>query len=288
MPLDAEYNGPDINSKLDCANYQKTYMVHVLRPRFMGWSQSRALRKLASLVRQNHKAIREADQLNFNKDYLTPIFARTDQTPGEAITQLGHVLRQDGTVEGEYSLYCSEFIWMVQSLARRGSWPEWLRKSGRWCYAYKPIPMIGKGKKPGLAEGPLWVLRALDKSVDTEAKRALVQELFTDGDAAKLSDGHLKVAEQVAPLMVQLKRHYLAAIDPDSEPEAAAPDTPDIDTIREAIRKDFPPNYSPTAFLINTFLPRRHRDREYDYLYTLAFVTAEDYEKGLELAPEGR
>jgi hypothetical protein len=39
------------------------------------------------------------------------------------------------------------------------------------------------------------------------------------------------------------------------------------------------PNYSPTAFFINSFLPADHPERQFDYLYTLLFVPSAEFEQ---------
>jgi hypothetical protein len=139
---------------------------------------------------------------------------------------------------------------------------------------FEPMQLAGTSSSTiGLAEGPL-----LSLMTARVAERAgLVDQIFTPGNAGRLSSGHRAVAEQVAPLMAGLSQYYkgrAAGASAEMTASAATQLNGGIGNV---------PNYSPTAFMVSAMqdVPAR----KLDYVATVVFVDREaDVLKAKKLA----
>src|SRR5205807_937196 len=121
-------------------------------------------------------------------------------------------------------------------------------------------------------EGPLAVLRSAGENLTAEQKDRLIRSIFVDNESPQLSAGHRETARKVKPLMGQLERYYQMELLGDDTFDSAP-------VLAKAMDESMPPNYSPTAFFINSFLPSDHPERRFDYLYTLLYLPDRDFEQ---------
>ena len=76
--------------------------------------------------------------------------------------------------------------------------------------------------------------------------------------------------------MGQLERYYQTQLLGAASEKDISESGPEL---AKAINESMPANYSPTAFFINSFLPPDHPERQFDYLYTLLYVSSSDFEQ---------
>lgn len=310
-PLDGEYVGQfstlhftgGINSagKRDYG----TDALQIIRPRAMNEARKANLQQWIGTLKRNLGGINGArQQVKFQKDYLTPIFASTRMTTKQTVTKLGQIiLEQDKTTK--LPMYCSEFAWHMLALSNctaeeiRSAGPE-----GAECVApiFNPLPLVSTDDDgTGLAEGPLQnVLLA------PPAQRiGLIEQIFATGNAGGLSSGHRAVASEVAPLMdgdvngdgeIKDKDNNRNGVIDENEKERPALKQYYQMKAQQAPREMTGAlaaglnagvgnvgNYSPTAFISNAMLPEGVRAM--DYVATVVFVdSSADYEKAKGLA----
>lgn len=280
-PLDGEYvgqfstlhftGGTTSSGTVDAG----TDALHIIRP--VGWDDARRerLRGWATAVAGN----RANGKVRFQKDYLTPIFASQRMTTRQTVTQLGKNIL--GTNTKDLPMYCSEFAWHM--LALSNCTEAQIRDAGAEGAAcvdevFEPMQLAATGPdKLGLAEGPLLSLM----QAPADQRLALVGPVFATGaNGGRLSSGHRAVAEQVAPLMAGLSQYYGARVQgaPAEMVYGAA------GQLNAGVQNV--PNYSPTAFLVNTM---KESGRKLDYVATVVFMDRQaDMDKAKRLAmPSG-
>ena len=82
------------------------------------------------------------------------------------------------------------------------------------------------------------------------------------GSLTKLSAGHKTLADSMSPKFAPLEEYYLGVNGKLTASWKAR-------MISNAFNKAIPENYSPTSFLINTFLPSNNVNRTMDYIATI-------------------
>ena len=275
-PLDSTYVG-----QFDAAHYAGngsddagTDALHIVRPRGMTDARRAQLREWIGTLERNLSRINGVRaQVKFQSDYLVPSYVSTTSTTRQTVTRLGLILLEvDQT--SKQPMYCSEFAWHMLALsnctaAEIRSAPA----EGAACVdeVFAPMPLTATAAtEVGMADGPLISLLALP-----EADRApLVAGIFKTGNAAKLSEGHRMVSEEVAPLMPPLQQLYDARA-AGAPIEATAPDATLLNT-------KVANNYSPTTFLVQSMAGAA--TRPFDYVVTIGFVNAAGFEKAKLLA----
>jgi hypothetical protein len=179
-------------------------------------------------------------------------------------------------------MYCSEFAWHLLTLSSQSPADDQSPQETALKVIFKPKSFVRNGAITGLAEGPLLVLQSAGDRLTADQKNALVDDVFKVGDAAALSPAHRAVGDSLQPQMDTLKSYYklvLAELN-----EGAISESNEISALAAQLNGKMPPNFSPTSFLVNTFLQKDDPERSFDYLYTLTFTTEEGYRKALEIA----
>lgn len=257
QPLDEHYNGK-FDSQLTSENYQATQAIHILRPRNYSHTERDTFRQLVTNFVQRVPTLRAKGSLPFNSDYMSPRYAVLKIPPGDSVSRFADLIRTSGGNGEPMTMYCSEFVWHILSLN------EVSTKTGP--VIFEPVPFLAAAPALGLAEGPLAVLQSAGPALESARKQELAREIFTESDAAQLSSGHRQVATQVAPLMSSLAAYYEVALG------GPAPEGMTQAQMMEKLNAQLTPNYSPTVFFINSFLPVEDTARKFDYLYTICFV----------------
>lgn len=276
-PLDSQYVG-----QFDAPHYAGngtddagTDALHVIRPRISDERRVQ-LREWVGELKSNLGRINgERAQIKFQSDYLVPAFVSAGKTPRQTVTALGKIILELDTTTKQ-PMFCSEFAWHMLALSActeaeiRAAGPE-----GASCVddVFAPMPLTAAADgEVGLADGPLLSLLQLP----AEKRADAVGQIFAEGDAAKLSSGHRAVSEQVAPMMGPLSQIFGARA-------AGAP----IAAVAEgasALDAQVPPNYSPTAYLVQAMGPTETRTM--DYVTTITFVNGAGYDKAKLLAQQ--
>jgi hypothetical protein len=277
-PLDGQYVG-----QFDTDHYAGnggddagTDALHIVRPKSMNEGRRAQLRDWIGTLKQSLPRFRgERQQLMFQSDYLTPIYAAKQMTTRQTVTTLGKIiLEQDRTTK--LPMFCSEFAWHMIALS--GCTPDEIKNApaeGAACVdaPFEPMPLVGSADQVGLAEGPL--LGILGAPADKRA--SLVPSIFNPGaNAGHLSSGHRAVAEQVAPLMAGLSQYYGARA-MGATPAQTAPAAAQLNAGIRDVR-----NYSPTAFLVNAM--QSDGVRKMDYVATVVFTDNAGYAKAKTLS----
>lgn len=254
-----------------------TDALQIVRPRNMDAPRKASLQKWIGTLKSNLSRINgQRQQVKFQSDYLTPIYAATRMTPKQTVTKLGEIiLEQDTTTK--LPMYCSEFAWHM--LALSNCTEQDIRSApaeGAACVdpVFTPMPLVSAEEGVlGLAEGPLQNILV----APPEERAALIGKVFATGNAGGLSSGHRAVAEQVAPLMDGLSSYYGAK----AQGAPAAMLSGPAGQINAGVGNVG--NYSPTAYLANATLPAGVRAM--DYVATVVFVDkAADLEKARRLS----
>ena len=275
-PLDSEYVGQFDTSHYvgDGATDAGVNALHVVRPHGMTDTRRAQLRTWITTLKAALPRINgQREQIKFQSDYLTPAYVSAGKTPRQTVTELGKIILEIDTTTKQ-PMFCSEFAWHM--LALSSCTPDQIRNAppeGASCVddVFAPMPLVtSTATEVGLAEGPLLVLMKLPEPI-----RALnVAHIFETGNPAKLSSGHRMVSEQVAPLMAPLQDLYKARVGGATLEQTAAG--------AMQLSSKMPNNYSPTTFLIQAIADNPIRST--DYVTTLSFVNATNYQKAQKLA----
>lgn len=270
-PLNEEYLGRGMSADLTSDHYRTLNYLHVVRPR--GLTNAERANILAWATRLNGSARQiYPSRIKFNDDYNAPKFK--PGRPLEFVKQVGQIALGH-TPPGTLDLYCSEFAWAV--LALRGCDPATTAdqfSGSRVPSCIKPImkplgaagnniPGRGRTSTIGLADGPLTLIDGLKLPADQ--RRPLLERVFVENPASlqKMSEGHRKVAESMQPKFAQLQDYYLGVSGGTITQRLRAR------LIRAIFNRTVPENYSPTSYLLNTFLEPNNVNRTMDYVATI-------------------
>ncbi|MEO5914806.1 MAG: hypothetical protein ABIS50_11265 [Luteolibacter sp.] len=278
MPLDEEFNKA-FNSELNSKHYLEAKAVHVLRHRDFHEADLKDFRQFIDEFLTDVPTIRKKGLLPFNSDYLTPRYAAYQITPAQSVDRFRTIALSPGSQDSPMKMYCSEFVWHMQSLNGK------LHDNAP--VIFPPADFVSLTGGEGMADGPLTVLTSAGAKLPPERKLELSAEIFTDTDAPQLSTGHKATAKQVKPLMDQLSVYYQMVLGNRNSTTINGVEVA-RDNYAGSMNASMPDNYSPTTFMLNSFLPAGHPDRKFDYLYTLVFVPNDDYRKALEIAKQER
>lgn len=256
--------------------------LHILRPRGFSATQKQNLGKWLDLLGKNHARIRDAGGLNFNSDYLKPLLANPAYRGSLSltVTKLGKILLGLEAPPQDFDMFCSELAFHLITLA--SCTEADIRAAGETAACatedaapFKPMKLVD-AEGAGLADGPL--LELLSGRPDAAASAALLDSIFATNasGANKLSSGHRRVAETVAPLMGGVQQYYRARL---GAPEQAGAIAEQLNAQTGGAR-----NYSPTAFLVNASLPSDHALRKVDYVATVMFTPGAALDKAKRLA----
>ena len=266
MPLDAEYNGNNLAAGFDSKHYLETSHLQIVRPRQFDETKKRNLKAWIAELKKNYVSIRSKGLMRFNSDYSA---AKIDRySAGDSfVTKLGRILNGLDKTSTDLTMFCSEYAWALLSLSSCiPADPEIMDKTVGDASCVTPIfeamNMARNGGVPGLTEGPLLALKALDANGAEEVE--LLKKLFTQGEMSGLSPGHRALATnpQMAALVEALKMLYPASLSGNDGLSGA---------ITGKINQSGGRNYSPTAFLINTMLDSMDPERKFDYVATISF-----------------
>lgn len=266
MPLDMEYNGPGITGGFDSKHYLETPHIQIIRPRNFTVVQQNNLKAWIGELRKNYTSIRGAGLMKFNPDYSN---AKIDRfSKGDAfVTTMARILLGKDKTSTNLTMFCSEYIWAMLSLAScTPADPEIANATVPDASCVRPIftPMMMTSNNgvPGITEGPLGVLAALD--ISDSQKAELLNVLFAQGEMSGLSTGHKALATnpQVLALIEALKLLYPARLlGKDAQAEA----------LSAKINPTGGRNYSPTSYQINAMLDQTDPERKFDYVATIMF-----------------
>jgi hypothetical protein len=258
-PLDTEYLGA-----MDASHYRDAKMLHIIRPRALSAIEQKNLLFWSKRFVQQAARIYPS-QLSFNRDYLDPKYV--DGQPSEFVKRLAQIALGQRQTGAALSLYCSEFIWAVLSLKDCSETETFTGSEMPACVreAFKPIPAAGDfidrrghDSTPGLADGPLLLADALGLP-DAERDALLLSVFEPKGSMTRLSPGHQAIATLLSPFFANFKDYYLGIFSGTQLAQAT----------RAAFNQRLKLNYSPTSYLINTFLPVDHEQRKFDYVGTV-------------------
>jgi hypothetical protein len=270
-PLNEEYHGAGMRSDLTGAHYGTLKFIHIVRPRGLTEAQRDNLLEWATRLASDARRI-YPKQISFNQDYNAPKYNRN--RPVNFVKHLGQAAlgqNPSSTVD----MFCSEFAWSVLALRdcdpRRDG--DAFKRSGiPSCVkpAMKPmratgdyISRRGRSSYTGLAEGPLMVVDAM--KLPAAERDKVLHSVFVANPtgASKMSVGHRTVAQQMQPKFAPLEEYYTGVSGGGFTAGWKAR------MISNAFNKAIPENYSPTSFLINTFLPSNNVNRTMDYIATI-------------------
>ncbi len=273
MPLDADYNNNLINSGLDSTHYLETDALHIVRPRDFDAVKQKNLLSWISTLRKNYAGIRAGGLLRFNSNYMDSKYGKYGPTDS-FVTTMAKIMTGENKTSKDLMMYCSEFAWALLSLANCS--PDEIRgdqSTNARCVEQimKPLPMLATSELPGLSEGPLAVLDALD--IPVSQKLELTKSLLFEGPIAGLSPGHRALATNpdIQKLIGIMKVLYPAKLSGSSVVPFPVPNTP-ITALTAKINAEARPNYSPTSYLINAMLDSNHPERKFDYVATVFFT----------------
>lgn len=263
-PMNDEYVGA-----LNAPNYDHTSMLHVVRPKGVTPSEVANIQAWAKIFADN-RANYYMTKVTFNSDYGSPKYNAKSSEPYAFVKTLAnHALGQPAP---NVSVYCSEFAWALHALRKcspvadaaaftRPGMPSCVEPLMEPLKALGDFAQTRRGTDDaGLGEGPLLLFLAMD--LDDNTTMELINEVFTATGTSKMSAGHRAVAEQMAPHFAPLKTYYVGL-------NSASPQ---IVGLKAAFNANMKANYSPTAFVVNTILPRDNDTRAFDYLGTIVFV----------------
>jgi hypothetical protein len=263
-PMNDEYVGA-----LNSPNYQKTDMLHVIRPRGVTATQVANMQAWSKIFADNRTQY-YMTKVTFNSDYGQPKYKSGAAEPYAFVKTLAnHALGQPAP---NVSVYCSEFAWAIHALRNCSPVVDaaaFTRPGMPSCVEplMEPLKALGDFAQTnratdaaGLGEGPLLLFLAMD--LDDDTTLALISEVFTATGTSRMSGGHRAVADQMAPHFTPLKTYYLGLNS----------GSPQVAGLKDAFNTNMKANYSPTAFVVNTFLPRDNETRAFDYLGTIMFV----------------
>ena len=271
-PLNAEYNGANLKGDFNNAHYKDIKFMHVIRPRDLSTAQRANIDKWAARFLDNAKAIYPSE-FEFTKAYNSPRYK--PGKPLDFVKEIGQIGLRQSHAE-HLALYCSEFAWSLLSLRNcdPSQSADRFKQSGvPSCIApiMTPLQVTGDyplrkraGDRIGLTDGPLVVIDQLKKS--PAERDALIASVFTENpdSVGKMSEGHQGLAREFAPKFGKLQSYY-------ANVEGGVIRRTIAKTQSFAFRQLVPDNYSPTSFLVDTFLPPNSKQREMDYVATIMF-----------------
>jgi hypothetical protein len=269
-PLNEEYHGAGMRGDLTGAHYGTLKLLHIVRPRGLTAAQRENLLEWATRLNRNAKRIYPR-QIEFNKDYNAPKYKR--DRPVDFVKHLGQTALGQNP-PGSVGMFCSEFAWSL--LALRNCDPrrddEAFKRSGiPSCIKPAMMPMRatgnyiarrGRHSYAGLAEGPLLVIDAMKLPAAERDKVLHSVFVASSGGLGKMSVGHRTLAQSMQPKFAPLEEYYTGAYGRFVAGWKSR-------MIGNAFNKNIPENYSPTSFLINTFLPSNNVNRTMDYVATI-------------------
>lgn len=285
-PLNAEYNAdkndPTKWSRLSAVHYAGagndplgTEALHVIRPRNFTAAQKAQLLGWFGKIRPDMPNLYK--QIPFNGDYLAPSYATGQRTIKQNVTALGKILLRKDTTS-KIGMYCSELAWHLLSLANcTESQIENAPAEGAACVQepFKPMAILGGNEYIGLGDGP--VVNIKRAAADKQA--GLLASVFPESpNAVRLSPGHLAVSQLLDQngMMKATKQYYGAKLAGQNDVAGQ---------IAAGVNNGVPTNYSPTAFLVNTMLPKNDPNRKFDYVATIVFTnTRAAYDKAVKLS----
>ncbi len=259
-----------MRGELTGAHYGTLKFIHVIRPRGLTEAQRANLLEWSTRLTSNAKRI-YPKQIAFNQDYNAPKYKR-----GRSVDFVKHLgqsaLGQNPS--GTVDMFCSEFAWSLLALRNcdpRKDADAFTRSGVPSCVKPAMSPMRatgdyisrrGRSSYTGLAEGPLMVIDSL--KLPAAERDKLLHTVFVANPAgmSKMSEGHRKVAQSMSPKFAPLEEYYVGVNGGFTAGWKAR-------MISNAFNKAIPENYSPTSFLINTFLPPNNVNRTMDYIATI-------------------
>lgn len=275
QPLDGEYNQPAFGAK----HYQELGAFHIIRPRvFDAQFNPNAAKRRAQLEEwQNRvKTLVGTDKRPpFNGDYLTPATVFFGNDAAKLSTAIGKGLLAGNL--SQFKFFCSELAYHVITLSNCTA--EEIQNAGDVAQCAKegaPFAMTGiagaEGPE-GLGEGPLLSILA-SKGGGTDVATLAAQVFGSPHpESSALSAGHRGANQALVALgaIDGLKALYPKRAQTPSE---GLPSTLSdlMNPANAAQHKYVPPNYSPTAFLINSLKDSAHRNT--DYVATVVFADA--------------
>lgn len=273
MPLDPDYNNSLINSNLTSPHYLEADSLHIVRPRSFGTEKQKNLLSWINTIRTNYAAIRNGGLLKFNSNYMDAKYDKYGSKDA-FVTTMGRVITGENKTAKDLTMFCSEFAWALLSLSSCKPSDLATDKSANAACVQdimKPLPMVASATLPGLTEGPLAVLDALDISLSQ--KTELSKTLLGDGAIASLSAGHRALATDpnIQKLIGVLRLIYPAKLSGSTVVPFPAPNTP-ISALSAQINAEAGLNYSPTSYLINAMLDEQDPERKFDYVATILFT----------------
>jgi hypothetical protein len=259
-----------VNGNLDAMLYTHAHLFHIVRPRQLTEEQQSNIRGWLLRLSDRRKDIFPR-YISFNDNYLNPMF--DPSKPPLFIKTIGEIALGEHVLEN-IPMFCSEFAWTILSLRNcdpNTTAPEFT--SGENLPAcvspvFTPMPVFGTflNGSPnevatiGLAEGPAAIFES--EGLPLDEKHARISNLFTRTSSDKLSKSHANANQLLTPYSAAMIRYF----------SASYAKAPEASVIRDKFNAAFKPNYSPSAFLINTFLPRDNPHRVFDYVGTIMFT----------------
>jgi hypothetical protein len=248
MPLDVETWGGAGNDHLSSKHYVEAPYLHIVRPTALHDGENDAQEKKnvegwLRLIRQNASKFYK-NPMTFNSDYMTSNYNKSADGK-EDLTFVSDLARLalGGRIQGQYdakkgySMYCSEFAWIILSLKDcdpstqkdaflRGETPACVKS------IMAPMPVLGNnhmaltfpdGSKrsldglpveAGLADGAMMIADKMTELSESPARRnAFILGTFTtaDGKPEHISSGHLNVQKGILaknPLFFEHLKSY--------------------------------------------------------------------------------
>ena len=273
QPLSRKYTGNKSQSikfvsQLTSPHYLEANALHIVRPKNLNMIK---FKQILKLIIENYDDDEDSEmnhegkfELIFNREYDTSLFSVNKD--------FSFVNEFNKLIIGERSepmkMYCSEFVWAVITLANCGNNPI-----NNECMAFNPMYPISESNemtsKPnaGFAEGPLMIIESISKS--SEEKLSLVKA--EEGEAS-MSPGHKAAAESVKQLIVPSREYYDAIVSKAVKFQGTGKGEVTPNEFKDAAKTKSKPNYSPTAFLVNTFMDSDNPNRKFDYVGTVLFT----------------
>ena len=269
-PLNEEYLGRGLRGELTGAHYGTLKFLHIVRPRGLTDAQRENLLEWATRLSRNAKRIYPSE-IKFNQDYNAPKYKR--DRPFSFVKHLGQAALGQNP-PGNVDMFCSEFAWSLLALRNcdpRKDGDAFQRSGIPSCI--KPVmqPMRatgnyiarrGRHSYTGLAEGPLLAVDAM--KLPTAERDKVLHSVFVANPAGmkKMSVGHRTLAQSMQPKFAPLEEYYTGVYGRFVSGWKSR-------MIGNAFNKNIPENYSPTSYLINTFLPSNNVNRTMDYVATI-------------------
>jgi hypothetical protein len=269
-PLNEEYLGAGMRGELTGAHYGTLKFIHIIRPRGLTDVQRANLLEWATRLAGNAKRI-YPKEISFNQDYNAPKYKHG--RPVDFVKHLGQSALGQSPA-GNVDMFCSEFAWSLLALRncdprrdgeafKRSGIPSCIKPAMKPMHATGDyIRRRGRSSYTGLAEGPLMVIDALKLPVAERDKMLHAVFVPNPSGMSKLSPGHKTLAQSMQPKFAPLEQYYEGVNGSFTASWKAR-------MIANAFNRNIPENYSPTSFLINTFLPSNNVNRTMDYIATI-------------------